>query len=164
MKRRSLSKQPGLNQRSRGAIILAWRYRHFRNARFSNSAGEQVKRSQKSDLRSRVEVESEIVIAIRPYCTILTTSTASCGFLRRMGVPHFPDRSLFAKCRTPPLSTKTCRPFDFKWRKRFRMPAGAHVLSLFTRFDFAHQTGLGFTSSNTIPPTSASAPTTGGIK
>ena len=33
-----------------------------------------------------------------------------------------------------------------------------------TDFDSAHQTRLGFTSSNTIPPTSASAPTTGGIK
>lgn len=31
-------------------------------------------------------------------------------------------------------------------------------------FGSAHKVGLGFTSSNTIPPTSASAPTAGGMK
>lgn len=33
----------------------------------------------------------------------------------------------------------------------------------FAQIDATHHARLGFTSSNTIPPTSASAPTTGGI-
>gem|GEM_PF-3824101 len=63
--------------------------------------------------------------------------------------------------------------FHFKRRKRFGTPALAEASDLkkvCTQLFFrdwvqpARQTLLGFTSSKTIPPTSASAPATGGMK
>jgi len=47
----------------------------LRSARFSNSEGGQAKRSQKSDLRSRVGAESGTVMAVRVHGASLTTLT-----------------------------------------------------------------------------------------
>jgi hypothetical protein len=92
--RMSRSNQPGSNQRSRGAIMRAGKYRHFQNARFSNSEGGQLKRSQKTDLRSRVDWDSGIVIPMCAHGVTLTIWLTPCkSFRGRANASELPDVS-----------------------------------------------------------------------